>query len=117
MDKKTKLVFKIGLVLIILVIVSTYYKVFIKHDYLVDIEIPCDPNLEYCFVGECDSLSDDTCIDNSYNYKIVEKKAYSAMKCLDGDFECLSCKGDEINCSNIDCDPDTGDICTKSVLF
>ena len=115
MDKKTKLVFKIGLVLILLVIIATYYKVFIRHDYLVDIEVPCDPNLEYCFIGECDSESDNTCINNSYNYKIIETKAYSAIPCADGDFDCLSCKESEENCEMIDCDPEIGDTCTTGI--
>ena len=115
MDKKTKLVFKIGLVLIVLVIITTYYKVFIKHDYLVDIEIPCDPNVEYCFIGECDSESDNTCIDNSYNYKIVEKKAYSAMLCADGDLNCLLCKESEVNCEIINCDSEITNNCAISI--
>lgn len=117
MDKKTKLILIVSLVLFVFVIITTYYKIFVKHDYLVDIEVPCDSSLEYCFVGECDSLSDDTCIDNSYNYKTIEKKAYSAMICADEDWDCLICKENENNCKIIGCDPEIGDICTESVLF
>ena len=115
MDKKTKLILKIGLVLVVLVIITTYYKVFIKHNYLVDIEVPCNPSLEYCFIGEFDSESDDTCIDNSYSYKLIEKKAYSAMTCTEEDWDCLACKKNDIDCEIIDCDPENGDTCTAGI--
>jgi len=113
MDKKTKTIFKIGLVLILLTIVITYYNIFIRHNYFVDIEVSCDPSLEFCFVGDCDSSVDDTCINNKYSYKLIEKKAYSAMQCQEGDEDCLSCKENETKCKVINCDPKNNDeICT-----
>lgn len=54
----------------------SFYKYFIKQDFLIEAKIPCSPENESCFTEECD-ISDPRCLGNNgiYNFKIVTKKA------------------------------------------
>ncbi len=115
MEKKNKVLFMITILLIIIVSIVTYYSIFISHNYVITFEVPCDPNLESCFVVGCDSTQSEDCKTNSSDYyKLIERKASDVMKCGSENFECLVCKESEINCNVILCDPqDVESICSN----
>ncbi|MDQ5954224.1 MAG: hypothetical protein QG583_152 [Patescibacteria group bacterium] len=107
MVKKVKNLYLIILVIICLVVIFTFYKIFILRDYLISYQVACDPNTESCFILECDQEEGEDCnIDESEKYfKLVEKKAFNAVKCSSGDVNCLLCQGNEMDCTTTMCDP------------
>lgn len=116
MTKKTKTLYLITLIILLFVVTFTFYKIFILHNYLVSYEVPCDPQIESCFVIECDQETEEDCnIDNSEKYyKLVEKKAFNVIKCPAEDATCLFCQKDEPGCTTTLCDSSIeGDICSS----
>jgi hypothetical protein len=109
MTKKTKILYFFTLIIVFFVVVITFYKIFILHDYLISYEVSCDPKIESCFVVVCDEETGEGCdIDDSEKYyKLVEKKAFNAVKCSSDDSNCLSCQEGETDCIAIFCDPST----------
>lgn len=106
MEKNNKILFKITIILIAIISIITYYNIYILHNYTVYFEVPCDPNMDSCFVVDCNLASDENCVSNSFDYyKLIEKKASDARVCESEDFECLACKENEKKCRVILCDP------------
>jgi hypothetical protein len=104
---------------IITVVIITFFKYFIVKDYIIQAEADCDPMTEACFIYECVPGVDEDCADDpedpeaklSY-YKIVEKKAYLIPDCDPNDENCdaLNCQGiDEENCLETLCNDQTKD--------
>lgn len=100
MDRYSKIIFGLLIVLVVFSIAATYYRVFVKEDYLISAEISCDPQVESCFVwpgedGEADSY-----------YKIIKKKAANIPFCDPHVGECpeLSCDEGEAECQIINCE-------------
>jgi|SRR3989344_3338570 len=102
MDRKSKILLSILIVLIIWSVWATYNRIFIKLDYLTSVEVPCDPFSKICFVYEPEEEG----TDPTY-YNIVEKPAYSLPICNTDDAECLesiTCFDGETNCKITYCD-------------
>jgi hypothetical protein len=120
MNIKIKKFYYIALILAVLVVTALVVnRIFIKHDYLISYEIPCDPETEDCFVYTCDPEVDTECdpTEGDSYYKIVEKKAYNAIMCSEEDYECLSCAESEENCTVTFCDAsDENNTCSEKIL-
>ncbi len=75
--------------LILSVLVSlflVYQKYIVKNDYFVRVELPCNPDVDVCFVSECDADADPRCSgDVTRNYKVILMKAYKVppLDCVD----------------------------------
>lgn len=93
-------------------IVTTYYRIVIKNDYIIEAQGECDPSLENCFVYECDpefeECSGDPEEDTSY-YKIVRRNASKISSCNIEDENCkpFECEIDEKECEEIFCNEET----------
>jgi hypothetical protein len=102
---------------IVTVVIITFFKYFITRDYIIQAEADCDPMTENCFIYECVPGVDEDCTDDpedpeaklSY-YKIVDKKAYLIPGCDPNDENCdaLNCQGmDKENCTETLCNGET----------
>lgn len=58
--------------MVLLMVFATYYRIFIKRDYLIKMEVNCDPTKEICLIKESDEEN-----ASPVHYKIIEQKAYS----------------------------------------
>lgn len=91
MDKKSILLLGSFGILFLGVITFSFYRFFIARDYLVSYEVSCSAiERPRCFVRDCDG--EDTCVDDQYYYKTIERKPS----------ELASCKGDAA-CGLVDC--------------
>lgn len=122
MDKKSVILFYLLFAVVVAVIALTYYRVVVRHDYVVSMELDCDPELESCFVYVCDPLEDEECSENPdeqiYYYKIINKNARNIVPCGLPAEECpaVSCAPGEPECEEILCDEfaeAAGDVCSK----
>ena len=120
MDKKSKILLCVFVVLIVISIIVTYYKIMIKRDYMIEAQIDCDPETESCFVYKCDPEQEE-CTGNpeedmSY-YKIINKNASRVSVCDSGVEECqpLVCEVGEPDCEITLCSPEdsSGDSCSN----
>lgn len=120
MDKKSKILLAIFVVLIAISTIITYYKIMIKRDYMIEAQIDCDPETESCFIYKCDPEQEE-CTgnpeeDTSY-YKIINKNASRVSVCDSGSEECqpLVCGVDEPDCEITLCSPEdsSGDSCSS----
>jgi hypothetical protein len=88
---------------VILTTAAMYYRVFVLKDYMVSIEVPCDPEAgESCFIY-IDEESEEEIL-----YKIVEKPAYLLPSCDPAEEACLEsviCELGEYECEITYCDP------------
>lgn len=91
-----------NLILLILVIASSYYRFVVLNDYLVAYEGDCDPEIEscyeYCENGEC------------YYYSIIERQAAEINQLCGSDptacDEAYECQPDVDSCTIYFCDPE-----------
>ena len=106
MDKKSKILFWIFGILIVISIGVTFYKYVIKKDYLVFAQIKCDPQTESCFYAPCEGTDCPAQIDY---YKKIEKKAFNIEVCDPAVEGCnpLVCKDGEKDCTIISCSTST----------
>jgi len=108
MDKKSKILIGIFIVLIIASVGVTYWRIMIKRDYVIEAQADCDPYTEKCFVWECDPESDvegEACTDNPddniWYFQIIRRMAYNIPLCdpnIDETCEALICPEGEANC-------------------
>lgn len=113
MDRKSKILLLVFIILIIASVVVTYYKIMVKRDYQILAQISCDPAAESCFTHECDSEYEE-CSENpeeniSY-YKLINKNAANISICdSNKGEECaeLTCEEGEPNCEITLCSEET----------
>ena len=111
MDRKSKfLLFVVG-VFIFLSIASAYYKIIVTKDYLLLVEVPCDPIEESCYFYEEEDSGE------LLTYKIIQRHATTYPNCDPADEACLDsalCSPEESDCVEIQCDTNTeSDLCWK----
>jgi len=112
MDKKSKILILVFLLLIIGSVGATYYRIFVKKDYIISAQPDCDPATEKCFISVCDPTSGD-CTGNpeedTFYFKKIKKKAANVAMCDPNQKECqsLECAPGEKDCEIIYCDKDT----------
>lgn len=112
MDKKSKVLILIFLLLLFGSVAMSFYKIVIKMDYLITLETECDPAVNACFIFECSPEDDSECPENeaeriSY-YQILTKKAYNFPNC-DFNENCPqpTCAEGETDCEITFCDETT----------
>jgi len=119
MDKKSKILIWIVIILILGSIGATYWRIFVKKDYIVSSQIDCDPYAEQCFIWECDPASQvegEACTGDPeadiWYYKIAERKAANIPLCdPNTDESCLpfQCEADETDCAETLCEEGNAD--------
>jgi len=82
-----------------------FNKFYIARNYLVFANVPCDPNLHSCFVGDGDSAPK--------SYEKISRKANTIPVCNGWLNQCpeLICAQNDSSCSIEYCDLSTGDAC------
>lgn len=104
---KTLLV--VFLVLILLSIIATYYRIVFRRDYTIATEVSCNPETEACFVRTCNP-EEEECTGNpeedTWYYKIISKNAGNIYSCDSSNEACgeVKCEPGEKNCEEILCD-------------
>ncbi len=109
-NKKNWLFFGGMALLIVLSVGATYYRYVVARDYFVTFEAPCDPEVESCFLYECDPEAVDAeCsgdpAEDTYYYKNMQKKAYALRNCVGDPGGCVeaTCAEGEEDCMEIQC--------------
>jgi len=114
MDKSSKYIFAIVIILFCLVVGYRYQQYILNKNFTIEVNTSCDPNTEKCFKADCDATSPDC---DTATYKKVEILARNAPKCLE-EHTCDSFSCDSIaSCSITYCSTDTlsdGEICTEA---
>ena len=109
-DKQSKYFLLVAGLAFFLVLVFAYYNFFIKNDFEVTKQVPCDPNADSCFVSDCEA-NDSTC-DPATTYK----KISAPSKYAGSDYDSFTCVSGNPNCRIITCQTDTiepGEKCFK----
>jgi hypothetical protein len=105
---KNKIFFTVFFLLLIASVSFTYYRIFIKENFLIINEVSCDPSIETeCFVSEevvCEDIEDNTtCSTEIYYFKKITKFAYNIPECTDEECEELICLENEEGCEYTYC--------------
>jgi hypothetical protein len=111
MEKGNKILLWILIVAFLILLMSSYYNFFIKGDFVVTKQIPCDPKTESCFVSDCES-NDSTC-DQTTTYKKLSISSGEAGSDYDS---LVSCSKNSASCQIITCQANTieaGEKCFK----
>lgn len=115
-----KIFYTILILLIILSVGFTFWRIVIQKDYQIIAEVSCEPALESCFYYEgvsCDDPADFECVpEEAYAYKIISKKAANIYACeqTEEKLDCtkeLSCLEGEEDCEYTLCDPEADEVC------
>jgi len=88
MDKKSKILIAVFLVLIAISVGVTYWRIMIQKDYVVEAQTDCDPYEEECFLWECDpesTVEGEACTgdpeEDSWYFKVVRRNASKIPLC------------------------------------
>lgn len=114
MDKKSKILFSLFGILIVLSVSASYYRFMVLHDYIIEAQVDCNPSSESCFVWECDPSIEGECTGNpdkdTWYFKIAHRNAKNITACEEGDELCapFSCplEGEE-ECDEVLCNADS----------
>jgi hypothetical protein len=108
MDKKSKILIWIFVVLIIASVGVTFWRIMIKKDYIISAQTDCDPYAEKCFVWTCDpnsTVEGEACVNDPekdiWYFQVVNRKAFNIPLCdpnAEG-CEALVCPEGEADCS------------------
>jgi len=117
MDKKSKILIWVFVILIIGAVAVTYWRIMIKKDYIISSQIDCDPYTEKCFIWKCDPASTvegEKCTgdpeSDTWYYKIAERNASRIPLCdpaKDETCQPFVCDPGEKDCSETLCDDTT----------
>jgi hypothetical protein len=122
MNKKSQILAIFLVALVVISIVATYYRIFVRHDYQILMEISCDPTAEPCFVYQCDPEIEECTGDpeeDTWYYKLLEKNASKMPVCDAEAEECPepTCAEGEMNCFVTSCDLEGGEECSSPDEF
>jgi len=112
MNKKSLILDIVVLLLIFASAGVTFYRYIILKDYPITFKIGCNPEIEVCYISECNVEENTECaqdlVDRKSYYKLVEKSAGTIPGCDPEDPVCLeqTCP-DQDSCKNIICNEDT----------
>ena len=90
MSKLSKYFFALMIAALLCVVGYRYYQYVYMRNFILDVNVACDPVKESCFTADCNA-SDPSC--DTTTYKKVEILAHNAPKCLE-----------EHSCQNFSCD-------------
>lgn len=119
MDKKSKILIAVFLILILISVGITYWRIMVKRDYVIESQIDCDPYAEECFTWECDPESDaegEACTGDPemdvWYYKLARRNAANIPLCdpeKDETCDPWTCPEGEKDCEQILCDETTAE--------
>lgn len=100
-------------IVLLLPLVSSFYKYYYTKDYDFLIEAKCDPEKENCYLRDCSTPDD--CPPNGYStYKQFSIKAFDFVKCAEN--SCTKeCEERIITCIDIPCGGSEEDACSESL--
>jgi len=117
MDKKSKIFLAVLFLLIVASVGATYWRIFVKKDYVIENQIDCDPYVDACFIWECDPASTvegEACTGDPeadvWYYEIARRSAANIPMCdpeTDEDCDPWTCDEGEKDCSQTFCDETT----------
>ncbi len=107
MKQENKILFFILGFIFLAVIGVGYYNYFVRGDYLVTKQVECDPNIDSCFVSDCES-NDSEC-DTTTTYK----KISIPSKYAGSDYDSLTCSTGDSFCTIITCHDETVEVGEK----
>ncbi len=119
MDRKSKILIFIFVLLLIGSVGLTLYKYWTK-DYQIYGFAPCDPQIESCFYYPCEESGDSCSSDEIDYYKKVEKTASNVELCDPNNDNCnpLVCDENEIGCHTVLCSEgvlEEGEVCSEII--
>ena len=100
-EKHSKYFLLVGCLLCLFVVAFSYYNFFIKNDYEVTKQVPCDSKTDSCFVSDC--VSNDSTCDSVTTYK----KISAPSKYAGSDYDSFSCTSGDPHCQIITCNDNT----------
>ncbi len=110
-DNKQSKYFTLAIGLLAFFVVAfSYYNFFIKNDFEVIKQIDCDPQIDSCFVSDCDSNDSECDTETTY------KKITAPSKYAGSDYESFTCVSGDPHCQIITCSDATveaGEKCFK----
>ena len=103
--KNVPIVLPLFVVFIMCVVLFRYYDYVIQHNFVMDVNAPCDTSTEQCFVQDCSPTDKPDCPGGPY--KKIEIKNADAPRCLEN-HQCQSFSCDGIaSCTTTYCSKDT----------
>ncbi len=127
MERKSKLLLWIFFFIICAMVLILFFKTVVFRDYLLRVQVTCNPAQEICFTHVCDPSFEECSgqIDqDTVYYKFIEKKAIQMPNCIQGETGCFepSCSDDEYGCVETLCTDVTvqmvpGDTCSDSEAY
>lgn len=112
MDKKNKIFFIVLFLLVFGSIGATFLRIVVFKNYTLEAQADCDPEIEKCFVWECDpesSVEGEACTGDAesdiWYYQLVRRKAYNVPLCNPEQDENLP--AGEAECVPMECDSET----------
>jgi len=127
MERKSKLLLWIFFFIICATVLILFFKIVVFRDYLLKVQVSCDPTQETCFSHMCDASFEECSgqIDQDISYyKFVEKSAVEMPNCKQGEDGCFEpgCSDNENGCVEIFCTDETvqmapGDTCSDPAVY
>lgn len=123
MDTKSKILSVVFSLLVIGSVGIAYYRYMVVHDYIVEVEVDCDPTFEACFIYVCDPEGEECSGDpeeDTWYYKVFRRNVANIPVCDPSEESCEAyiCAEGERDCEEIFCDEstlvefDAGDACS-----
>ncbi|MBP9697767.1 MAG: hypothetical protein KBD65_01090 [Candidatus Moranbacteria bacterium] len=125
--RKSKWLLRVFFLILFSAVVVLLFKIVVFRDYLLKMQVTCDPSHETCFVHVCDpsfeKCSGQLDQDTLY-YKFVEKSAVLMPQCNQREEGCAepSCEKNENQCTETLCTDETvevaaGDTCNDPATY
>lgn len=90
MDTKSKLLFSVFFIVIVLSTAASYLRFVVNKDYLMSVEVPCDPSVDSCYFYEDEETGEPIL------FKLIERPAHDLPNCDPSDTVCM----ESIYCTN-----------------
>lgn len=93
---------------VMLSVIFSFYKFYIKEDFLIYLKAFCDPQKEACFMQQCDE-TDVRCtplVDGKFYYKIIYRKNLKTPPCHGSSCIAMECAPKEVECETFYCSAD-----------
>ena len=100
-SKASKFLIFLVILSIISVFAVSFLKYFVNKDFLLYIKQACDPQIEKCFVQECepDDIRCSSYPEGKFYYKIVINKQKDLLNCSGKDCAAITCEPNEEFCT------------------